>query len=407
MLENLENIESEHKEFQKNTDDRLAAILSCVNTEYKSAELGWALDNIWRTGSNIRKIIETYIYSNIGIPGEASFKDYCEWSFIPIGVVAKGKIISQGKTNPVSHYKLTDEGFKSGKPIAQFALKTSVDGGLSMYEILGVTSSPGDTRSPFNIAKMLLELEKENNLKSCDFEKKFDIISAGKHLNNLKNIGFVDYDSTTQKTFGCTQYEWVDGKNPDDVVIFRGYKTLTKLVAIEAKKLGVFDSNILNKIIKPKYESQTGEILTDLGKQGFVKQNSKFKPTEKLSEASITPKGRKFVKDFLQPVYDALQNDDITHINEQIAIFNDPEISRNYISKAFKLYERVCPAYKKQTPEENMYDIVKLLRSGELTRTEMNDRLGKKISFNYLKELHNKKIVSKRQVGNEVFYYLK
>ena len=407
----VKNVEREiiSREFPKNLEERLEAILSSVNTEYKSVTLGILLDDSWKTGNDIRNAAESYVnpVTNI-IPSDTSFKAYCTFTFIPIGAVAEERI--KGRI-PVSYYKLTEDGEKYGKPIAQFSLRTAVDYKLSMYEIFGSTPSPGKTRSPFNTAKILFELEKEDNLRRVDLANECGLIdmAVSQHLLRLKNIGFVNYDSVSGEESGWSKYEWIKGKNLENIKPVCKLPTLTKKVANKMKKLEISDCNELAEVLDYKHPEDISKILSGLEKQGFVKKvkfkGREFKFGEKQSEASITEKGRKFVYEFLELVCQALGEDDFDGIYQEIEIFDDPSITSDYISRGFSLYKEVCPAYKRKSKEDNESRILQILKNQKLRRKEINEALGKDVTI-YLRELIKRGEIKKEREGSAVYYSL-
>jgi len=396
------------REFPKNLEERLEAILSSVNTEYKSVTLGFLLEDNWKTSNDIRNAAESYVnpVTNI-IPGDTSFKAYCTFTFIPIGAVAEERI--RGR-NPISYYKLTEDGEKYGKPIAQFSLRTAVDKNLSMYNIFGFTASHGKTRSPFNTAKILFELEKEDNLRRVDLANECGLVdmAVSQHLLRLKNIGFVNYDSISGEESGWSKYEWIKGKNPENIKPVCKLPTLTKRVANKMKELEISDCHELAEVLDYKHPGDISRILSGLEKQGFLKKvkfkGRKFKVGKKESEASITEKGKEFVYEFLEPVSQAL-GDDFDGINKEIEIFDDPFTTSDYISRGFSLYEEVCPAYKRKSKEDNESRILQILKNQKLRKKEIDEALGKNVAI-YLRELIERGEIKKEREGNAVYYYL-
>ncbi len=404
----IEKRERTSKGFPKNLEERANSILASVNTEYKSASLGFFLDDKLKTKDDIRNTAEGYVDPTVNrVPSKETFRKHCTGTFIPIGMVAEERIKYKGRTNPVSYYKLTEDGEKYGKPIAQLSLKTAVDNNLSMYEIFGPTASPGKTRSPLNTAKILFELEKEENLRKVDLENRTGLYSSSikRHLDNLKELGFVDYDSVSLEESGWSKYEWIKEKNPENVKPIHGYTTLTREVANKMKKIGVSDSNELTKILDYKNSGNLSKILSDLEKQGFVKRTKKFKGGEKLSEASITEEAKNFLEEFLEPVYGALEGD-FKAVYDRIELFDDISNISDYISKGFNLYEKVCPAYKRENKEDTKFRILQLLENNPGLRVkEIDDMLGKSAG-ECLKELVESGEIEKEREGKAVFYSL-
>lgn len=405
-----EIIETIRNEFPTKVDDKLSAILSCVNTEYKSATIGFFLDENLKTVDDIKGNAVSCINIGIRMPSKISFKSYCKRTFIPIGAVAEEKIKYKGRTNPVSHYRLTEDGQHYGKPIAQFALKEAVDKKISMYEIFGSIASHGETRSPHNTAKILFELDKEDRLREVDLENRTGLYAGliGNHLLRLKSIGFIEYSSTNPEEMGYVKYEWIKEKNPEDVDRVKKVLglELTKKIAHKMQQIGIADSEKLAEKLDYIKTENISRILSGLERQGFIKKLTEFKPYEKLSEASITKEGKEFVQEFLKPIHNALETDDFDAINKEIRIFDDRSITCNYARKAFRLYERVCPRYKSENKEDIKYKIKQLLGKGRLRKKEIDKKIGKNTSP-YLSELSKEEIITNEKEGSASYYFLK
>jgi hypothetical protein len=73
--------------FPVKIEDRLEAILSSVNTEVKQVVLT-LLDKNPKTMAHI-KALYTYATNNVWEIGNASFTEYCQQTFMPIGAVAE------------------------------------------------------------------------------------------------------------------------------------------------------------------------------------------------------------------------------------------------------------------------------------------------------------------------------
>jgi len=406
-LLDVENREIIEKEFPKDPDERLNAILASVNTEYKSATLGFFLDDKWRTIDDIQKRSLSYLSQSAKPLLASTYGDYCTKSFIPIGAVAEDKIKLKGRTNPVLHFRLTEDGEKYAKPIAQFALRTAVENGMSMYEILGKTSSVGETRSPYNRARMLLELKKKSNLNDAELVKKIGIASpnVSHNLLVLKESGLLNYEAVPQDESGFAKYEWVEGKDPKDVVRVRDLPNLTREVAQKIQEIKIADYNeiaaALNK--KQSQSSNIGQVLKDIERQGFVLRHGKFGKIK--SDASLTEKGI-IITDCISTIFGSLKKEDFGEINEKIKIFEDHAVANRYITRAFQLYENVSPAYKRKPKDERKSEILSLLKSQKLRNKQVYEKLGKDAG-GLLNELLQSGQIKKEKEGRAVYYSLK
>lgn len=195
------------EEFPEDFEERLDSILACVNTEYKSTVLSEGLTNSWQTQYDIRDRIQTK-YGDMLDPDSGIYKDYSEWTFIPIGAVAKGK--AERKGEHISNvYKLTEEGLEFANPAAKLAIKTACNLDTSFYEVFGRTASRGDSRSPYNRAKILKGISSEGDVRKCDLMEEFTFPENDmqRHLEKLSGAGLIDYKSISME----------DSTNPDEL----------------------------------------------------------------------------------------------------------------------------------------------------------------------------------------------
>lgn len=391
------------KEFPINIDDRLNAVLSGVNTEFKSAALGCYLDDKWKTSNEIEIISKNHLYPHTINPNSGTFKDYCVYTFIPAGLVAE-KRIKYPKGNDVSYFKLTEAGEKYGKPIARLSLKTAVESKRSMYEIFGRTASPGKTNSPSNTAKILDILEKQSNIRETDLTNIVGLNNTGirKHLLNLKEIGFVDYASVSSEETGWSRYEYISGKDPKKAAELCRRQKLANDVAYKIRELGISDCGDIAESLG-RNTNNISSTLSCLENHGFIRKITKFSSGKKHSDISITEKGKLFT--FLHAVCDVLE-DKFDEVNKEIKLFDDYTISRGYISEAFRLYEKVSPALNRKSKEENKGEILEILGCKKMRKREIDEKLHKD-SYIYLKSLMDEGIIEKERVSNSTFYLVK
>jgi predicted HTH transcriptional regulator len=112
-------------------------------------------------------------------------------------MVAKEEILSDGDITLQTGYRLTGAGLHYGLPIAAFSLVFAVNNNLSLYSVLGPTTSPGDSRSPRNRIK-IIEALASNEKTTTEFfrESLLDNQSVRNHLIQLRKIGILDFDSS-------------------------------------------------------------------------------------------------------------------------------------------------------------------------------------------------------------------
>ncbi len=396
----IEKADTIWKEFPRRIDGRMNAVLSSVNTEFKSAALGWFLDNTWKTADDIKKTADYYAAPYMA-PSTSSFRGYCVNTFIPRGIVEE-KTEYKG-ANPIFYYRLTEEVKKYAQLLAQFFLKTAVDTGISMQEVFGVTGSRGETRSPMNTAIILEELDKENNLKLTDLQGKTGLKLGvlNDHMVKFNKIGFVDYESLSTEKHGQIKLKWI-GRDIKDIKDVDRCNLLTRKVARKMQTFGISDYHTVAESLNYKSKEDVSRVLSYLERQGFVSRISDLS-FEKKSNASLKEKGKKFLHNRIYPTKQALEFDDFDIVAGEIEIFSDNAASRNYIQEGLKLYSSVSPAYKKEDRETNKGKIMQLLRGQQLRKKYIDGMLGKN-STSYLKELYDKGKIAKKKDGKAVLY---
>ncbi len=389
-------------------EEKFERILSVINTEFKS--ITWyCLDESWQTYCDLGKEFKRTVEEEYAvIPRENSFGAYCHFTFFPIGLVAEEKIRLKGRQNPVLHWKLTEDGEKY-KPIAAFSIKTAVDFDLSMYQILGPTHTPGDSRSPYNRAKILMNLSEEENLRRVDLENNIGLDGENiqKHLLSLKKIGFVDYESVSMEEKGFSKYLWIKGKPKQVKAVTRSPILNRKVLEILYKSEKPLNRGKIAEELNYPDLSYISRILSGLEEQGFCKR-VKFKGREKYSEANITEKGMESVQNFLDPVYNA--SEDYSLLKEMEKTLeeyeNDNSLKINYFTKATKLYAKVCPAFKREPKKVIKTNILDILEEGSKRAKEINALIGKRCTKE-LKELCNENKIEKIRSGIRVYYKIK
>lgn len=292
-------------EFPKTLNERMEAVLSIVNTEFKS--LTWHLmSERWSSTGDLRIEYEKNTGKLLGV---SNFSAYNEKTLIPIGLVAKKHVMKRGY-GLVNKYSLTEEGAYY-QPIAAFTIKKAVDMGTSMYEIFGSTHSSGQYRSPYATYKILKELynNKNKKLREIDIVRKCEIGSKSfiSSIKRLASVGFVNYDSVgTENSKGMFMYQWIGG-NPDNAIGHAKFPAETMQSAARlAKELGKIEASMLADNLG--LEKNTCRILIGgLAKQGYLKPE-KFKGSEILSEASMANDGKEFYETFLHHLEDSFKN---------------------------------------------------------------------------------------------------
>ncbi len=330
------------KRFPRNLEKRAEAILSTINTEPKQILLAFCLDDSAKTCSQLRNLFTDFVEpQEHWVPIDKTFEGYSHQTFVPIGMVAEELIQYSGMGEPVLTWKITEAGKRYGRPSAAFALKYAVEHGISLYSILVSTSSPGESRSPYNAFRVLSILDKEGVLRETDLSIKIGLnhCNVGSHLQRLKKMGFIYYDSANIEEPGFAVYKWKHGK-PENAKTVAYYKTLTQKIAELIYRKKQISTHEISNVVSNK--NDVSRVVSGLVEQGLVKP-VKFIGRDIQSEAYILEPGREFVEEFCEPLEYALEHDDFSHIENTTRFFADFDVARDYAGKGMDLYSKVSP----------------------------------------------------------------
>jgi len=400
-----------------NHESRFEAILSSVNTEFKSVTLGYCLDESWKSSTEMKNSYSSFLEgSGVKVPSHMNFSDYCHHTFHPIGLVIEERMQRKEPFKYVTSWKLSEDGISYGQPSAALAIQTANEFNTSLYKILGPTNSPGDSRSPYNRAKILMHLDNVKKARKRDLSNISTLDESGilEHCKNLSKIGFIEYEGQDTEEKGWSRYKWIEGKKAKDVTLLRGYHSVTlKVSELMEKTSKDWDYNEISEKLNYDNPSHISQVLSHLKKLNFVKRVSKFKGGEKLSEAKITEEGRRFIDIFLNPVFEALNpNVDEVCLEEfrevHNSYLNNLGLLRNHIVNATELYSLVSPRLKGMPRVERESQVIKLLREeGRLRAKDIKERLGVKCVWSrYITPLVTRNILQKENKGKAVYYSL-
>lgn len=387
--------------FPEDLNGRMNAVLSTVNTEWKS--ILWSLmDNGWKTPYDLRTIYE----SRTGrLLRGSTLRSYNESTLIPIGLVSKKHIRKRGY-GYTTVYSLKQEGIDL-QPVADFSMKTAVDNDMSMYEILSQTNSVNKIRPPMVTYLLLKELSKTDTMRQVDFMKKYKIgqIVFRHTVGRLSKSGLVEYDSvSTENSLGKFIYKWVEGRYPEevkkDIKVGLSLDTLTSVA----------------KFVMDRNETDSWAITDELGishntalhalqtirKQGFV-ENKRFEGGRKQSELTIKKYGINFFEKFLVPLENSLQSPGMRLVEEILSTSEKADFDLR--QKAHDLYEPLS-ARNHKTSYETEDAIRKLLEKGP-ARPSM---IWKELGYNAQSFLHHMVMDGEVELvkeKNKSFYKLK
>lgn len=387
----------DEKEFPDDLEGRMSSVLNGVNTELKTVTL-LHLDD--RPADHIE--IRDRIRDTRGkgyLPQVYNFRGYGE-TLKDIALVTKQTIVRDDGETQVLGYSLTEAGRQYGVPIAEHVLKWVVDNGLSMYQVLGGTSSKGQTRSPKNRVEILeaLSTGETSEVELVDFSG----LSQGvvqEHLKVLSKIGFVKFDSIGSKSKGFSTYKWIDGKYPEDTMAVMRCSDLTKRVAEKMSREGEQDCNSLSKMLNYKYVEKVSGILSGLERQGFVRRTTPYQMKVVLSKARILESGERFLEEVVYPVKE--------HLSESVVLETDfEERDSEYVARGIDIYKKVSPQINKISSQERIQQIRSYLSRNPGTTSR---EIGEEISLGvagarlYLRQLSG---VRTEREGSEIRYFL-
>ncbi len=234
---------------------------------------------------------------------------YCQESLCNVGLVTaeyslEGELIGFG---------VTEDGVSFGLPHARRLLQWENTAQESAYPILGSTSSSGETRAPFNTARILEYLFRHpHSVRSADLIDNLKLWSYSVQdvLKKLSRLGLIEYKAVTSQTSKVqVEYVWDSRKDLVQAPYFgKGHELQDAVIAVIQKyglvqnQPGFYASHIVQKLseeIKGRWKEKSlrehlSRILSGLAREGFLQRVNDFKGGEKQSDASLTQKGRAF-----------------------------------------------------------------------------------------------------------------
>lgn len=179
-------------DFPNNPELRLEAVLSCMNSELKQGVLLVLGDEPKKTSDIRSRLVEL---TGLELPKKTTFLDYFTKTISPIGFFVERRIRKKGGFI-CAYFSLSEAGKKYGQPIAAFSLDYPVENDVSFYTLLGGTSSSGDSRSPYNRARMI-ELLREGCRTEIELERELGLSHpvVNRHLKHLQKLRLLKFSS--------------------------------------------------------------------------------------------------------------------------------------------------------------------------------------------------------------------
>lgn len=397
-----------HYDFADNPEVRLEAVLGCMNGELKQTTL-LVLDRSPLTKGGIRRRLEDL--TDAPLPVYSTYNDYCVQSHVPAGLVIH-EVFGRGLKLHHSAFRLTKAGVTYGQPIAAFSLRYAVDHNLSFYEFLGPATTAGESRAPYNRARILeLIAEGHNEIVNLEEALGLDHTNVTYHLRHLQSLGFLCYRSLDLQQ-GPKLYAWVGGRAPQEAKAIWGRRQLTVAVAdwLYAHRVG--HQLLIAHELNHRHIQDISKVLVGLVRQGLV--STEFESVRR-SEVTLSEKG-KSVTEYVRAVRGALRDGkELRRMTTLLRRFgkNEGEFAR-YVDAAVKLHLAISPMSLARTAGEREIELVQFIKSfqDEHKTAPRPSEMMRGLGWNhgtlqpYLNVLIRKGRLKKMSKGGEVRYCL-
>jgi len=346
---------------------------------------------------------------------QSYIRDYLLLSLYPIGFVSF-PLISQDPADAVLGHTITEAGRRYGQPLSAFALKLVNETGISLNQVLGNTSSSGESRGPYNRFRILESLL-TGDARIVDLCDKLNLYSTAvtRHLDALQAMNLVEYDSVNSGERGWAVYEWTNGK-PENVQPILHLPTLTTRVAeylFTHKKDDshaivdhLLENNEYKKVIKESLVRRVSNVLAGIAEQGFAK--FEYQGRIEMSHVAITQdqERKEFVTEFTRKIRDAAQYGSELRAMEELAraYSKDPALFQQHATYAVQLYIQVSPNINQKSSETWKGEIFEHVSSvGEARTREIQSAVGKGAG-QYLTGMVDKGLLTRGKRGPAVIY---
>ena len=342
----------ERKDFPRDTEERLSAILNVVNGGFKN--VGFLhLDDVPVVGNEIKARVRDSAGKGY-LPYYNCFDSYCRDSLMPIGMVAKDVNLLNGKIG----YILTPEGRKYGIPVSTFSLDWEFQNDTSLFSVLGATCSNTGERAPLRRIKLLEELTTGGALSPSSIFDKFggSFAMYHNHILPLSAAGFVKYTSNWMHEHGtrtsCVLLD--DPSSYDDIK----YPNKARKV-VDCLKDNQGDSIAKISLKSGIDQGSVSRIINSLFSHGYVGDKSVGAPPS--ARVTVTAKGEHFLNSYINPVRAAISRDEDLKTMEDTAefIFSDAELFGAYCRNSIDLYREVSPWVNRTVTSDDVLDQIK------------------------------------------------
>lgn len=404
----MELVEYKENPFPESLEGRMNAMLNVVNTELKTATV-MHLDDTPAEKDEIKARIRESVGGDCYLPQTASFRDYCHHTLFPIGMVAEEMIRRETIEAVYPAWKLTDAGRDYGRPCAVMALEFAVDNDISLYNILGNTSSKGKTRSPLNKIKILKALARGGEMNVNSISRLTDLYptSVLKSLKSFEKIDYVRFDSLgeAKKDESLMTYRWVSGRKVEDVQQVDNMRNLTKRVSELLRNRKTMTLAGAKNDLDASYSGLL-KVTLGLVRQGFAERTGGYGP-EKKTRVTLKDDALKFLE-FVERTEDLLLSRCSANDREQIYLdfVNDEDRSSHYLRTAIGLYRNASPNINRRPIEETNDAIIDFLRRNPGARARDIFEHFNLSSGTHLSNLFKAKSLRKVKDGKEARYFV-
>lgn len=348
-------------DFPQDREARLETVLSCLNGEVKHATL-LVLNQDPATSSRIRRRLTELTTARL--PSTSTLFDYCIQTLCPAGFVIHETFRTD---HPYNCFRISDAGAKYGQPLAAFSLRYAVENHISFGELLRTASSAGDSRAPYNRARILelvaagcervVEIETELGLSHTDINY---------HLKHLQALGLTNFRSLNACEPDFKTYRWVAGRKPEEARTVRTRKTLTGQVArwLHTNKAGTYRQ--IAQQLNHKHVLDVSRVLVGLAQQGLA--TTEF-PSTSRSKVTLAEKAS-LLLDYVMSVRSALTNS--TQLKTMTALRDeflaDKDLFRRYLDVAIEHHSTASPMMNARKSTERESELLKFLQSFQVDR---------------------------------------
>ncbi len=394
-------------DFPDDPELRLESILSCMNGELKQATL-LVLSDEPQTSADIWKIISSTTREKI--PVTSVFSEYCTDTLSPIGFLVK-ELFSLGRGIENAYYTITQAGKKYGQPIAAFSLRYAVDHNISLHQLLGQTQSRGDSRAPYNRVRVV-ELVAEGLRERAIIDDKLGI-STHYHLQRLKDLGIITWESISIGEGQAKIYVWTSGKKPSEARTERGVPELTKKVAQWLYEHNQCTSESVAIALSYPHRHVIREILHGLAEQGLC--STKF-PSISMSEIALSDK-YPLILNYAKLVRSALEDPTVlVDMNEMLQeLTRNSRLFAEYLNAGIRLYKKASPLINAIGASVREIILLELIRKFQIQKgrgprpIEAAETLnwGYRVTNNYMCEMAERGILIRIKERKAVYYITK